>query len=217
MGCKNSTAAAAQTATSPVKPAVGTPAANAVVGVDAIIGTRVYTDVGNGVVGAVKTYMDTQIMVIQMDKAGTMSCPLDRLEELKKPPAQPAGPVHPAIGTTVFTKDGSGVVQEVKEYAGEKLMVIKMDIAGTMSCPLDRLESLKAPQLVPAEPSAATQPAEAADLEAVASPQDVEITIPDQAEETKVNGCFGGWCRGDDAIRGDDILVKPAVANAEAA
>merc|ERR1719502_51233 len=210
MGCKNSTAAAAQTA-SPVKPAVGTPAANAVVG-DAIIGTRVYTDVGNGVVGAIKTYLDTQIMVIQMDKAGTMSCPLDRLEELKKPPAQPAGPAHPAIGTKVFTKDGAGVVTEVKEYAGEKLMVIKMDIAGTMSCPLDRLESLKAPQLVPAEPSA-TQPAEAADQEAVASPQDVEITIPDQAEEMKVNGCFGGWCRGDDGIRGDDILVKPTMAS----
>ena len=33
---------------------------------------------------------------------------------------------------------------QVKEYAGEELMVIKMDIAGTMSCPLDRLESLKA-------------------------------------------------------------------------
>merc|ERR1719253_2008722 len=200
MGCKNSTAAGAQ-ATSPVKPAVGTPAEKA----------------GNGVVGAVKTYLDTQIMVIQMDIAGTMSCPLDRLEELKKPPAQPAGPAHPAVGTKVNTKDGSGVVQEVKEYAGEELMVIKMDIAGTMSCPLDRLESMKAPQESAepsAEPSASTKPA--ADLEAVASPQDVDVIIPDQVEETKVNGCFG-FCRGDDGIRGDDILVKPAVANAEAA
>merc|ERR1719253_2476442 len=184
MGCKNSTAAGAQ-ATSPVKPAVGTPAEKA----------------GNGVVGAVKTYLDTQIMVIQMDIAGTMSCPLDRLEELKKPPAQPAGPAHPAVGTKVNTKDGSGVVQEVKEYAGEELMVIKMDIAGTMSCPLDRLESMKAPQ-EPAEPSAATKPA--ADLEAVASPQDVDVIIPDQVEETKVNGCFG-FCRGDDGIRDDGI------------
>ena len=50
---------------------------------------------------------------------------------------------HPAVGTKVQCKDGAGVVVEVKEYAGIELMVIKMDIAGTMSCPLERLAELK--------------------------------------------------------------------------
>ena len=38
---------------------------------------------------------------------------------------------------------GAGVVVEVKEYSGIDLMVIQMDTAGTMSCPLERLEHIK--------------------------------------------------------------------------
>merc|ERR1719387_926909 len=78
-----------------------------------------------------------------------MSCPLDRLEALRKPPgASPASPApasHPAVGTRVYSDCGSGVVDEVKEYEGTQIMVIKMDIAGTMSCPLDRLEAMSQP------------------------------------------------------------------------